>query len=255
MLSQQRRAPPAAPQSPPNPSSLLVPPPAVRPAQAEAAYTIPLPSRPATAARAVSALTVQKIGRVISAHGSAAQVELLAGPTPPRAGIGAMTKICTRTAEVIAVISALSIKPSDQVKQVLLDLVLVGELRDEGKGIRFHRGVAHFACIGDETFLAGGEDITRVYVQAELATLNVGTIYQDPSIPARPLADDLLSKHFVIGGTTGSGKSCALTCILRQALQDYCYAYVVALDLHGEYHGAFGQQAEVIGARNLHLPF
>ena len=246
-------APPRAPLPPPLPT----PPPAVRPAQAEIS-SAPAPSpisRPAPIAQAVSSLIVQKIGRVINVHGCAAQIELLAGPTPPRAEIGAMAKIRTRTAEVIAIVSALSINTSIKGEQVMLDLVLVGEIRDEGNGSRFYRGVAHFPCIGDETFLAGGDDIAKVYVQADLATLNVGTLYQDPSVPARLMANDLFSKHFAIVGTTGSGKSCALTCILSQALQNHRYAHVLILDMHGEYHRAFGQQAEVIGARALHLPF
>lgn len=214
---------------------------------------LPLAPRPAPAP--VSTLVVQKIGRVTNVQGCAAQVELLAGTMPPRAEIGAMAKIRTRTAEVIAIISALSAKPSPQGELVLLDLVLVGEIRDDGQGLRFYRGVVHFPCIGDETFLAGGEDLSRVYVQADLATLNIGTLYQDPAIPARLMADDLFSKHFAIVGTTGSGKSSALTCILRQALQAHQHAHVVILDMHGEYHRAFGPQAEVIGARDLHLPF
>lgn len=252
----------------PRPDSTTVPPPIapvpspvpqapVRQAQTAAPQpaTPFLPSRPVPAAPAVSRLTVQKIGRVINVQGCAAQIELLAGPMPTRAEIGAMAKIRTRSAEVVAIISALSINSSIKGEQVLLDLVLVGEMRDEGSGMRFYRGVAHFPCIGDEAFLAGGEDIARVYIQADLATLNVGTLYQDPAVPARLMADDLFSKHFAIVGTTGSGKSCALTCILSQALQAHGHAHVVILDMHGEYHRAFGRQAEVIGAGALHLPF
>ena len=211
--------------------------------------------RPAQPSQQVPAVTVQKIGRVISVHGCSAQIELLSGPTPPRAEIGALAKIRTRTAEVMAIISALSVKPAGQGEQVMLDLVLVGEMRVEAHSRRFHRGVAHFPCIGDEAFLAGAADIAGVYVQADMATLQVGTLYQDPSIQARLMADDLFAKHFAIVGTTGSGKSCALTNILRQALQAHRYAHVVILDLHGEYHRAFGQQAEVIGSNDLHLPF
>jgi DNA helicase HerA-like ATPase len=200
-------------------------------------------------------LPAQKIGRVINVQGCAAQIELVPGPTPTRAEIGAMAKVRTRTAEAIGIISALSVKPAPGGEKVVLELVLVGELRDEGTGLRFHRGVVHFPCIGDEASLAGGADLARVYDQTELATLNVGTLYQDPAITARLMANDLFSKHFAIVGTTGSGKSCALTCILRQALHAHHHAHVLILDMHGEYHRAFGNQAEVIGARDLPLPF
>lgn len=89
-----------------------------RTVHAEVAQSPPPATSHATTIRPVSALIVQKIGRVINVHGCAAQVELVIGPTPPRAEIGAMAKIRTRTAEVIAIISALSINTSSKGEQV-----------------------------------------------------------------------------------------------------------------------------------------
>jgi DNA helicase HerA-like ATPase len=170
----------------------------------------------------------------------------------PRAEIGSLVRIRAQNVAVIGVISGMSMQPAGtQGEKVLLDLVLVGEIQTAG----FQRGVAHFPSIGDEVFLAGSLELSVVYAQPEMATLNVGSLYQDPSVPARLLADDLFSKHFAIVGTTGCGKSSALTCILREALKNRPHAHVLVLDMHGEYHRAFGAQAEVIGARDLYLPF
>jgi hypothetical protein len=197
----------------------------------------------------------QRIGRVVSVSGCNTQVELAAqipGHSAPRAEIGSLAKIRAQNASVVGIISGMAVQPAGtQVEKVVLELILVGEVAAAG----FQRGVAHFPCIGDEVFLAGGADLAHVYAQPALATLNVGTLYQDPSVPARLLADDLFSKHFAIVGTTGCGKSSALTCILREALKDRPHAHVLVLDMHGEYHRAFGAQAEVIGAGDLHLPF
>ena len=61
-------------------------------------------------------------------------------------------------------------------------------------------------------------------------TVEVGTLYQDAAVPARLLVDDLFGKHFLIVGTTGCGKSSALSCILQSLLPDYREARVVVLD-------------------------
>ncbi len=132
----------------------------------------------------------------------------------PRGEIGSLVRIRAQTIAVVGIICGMTMQPSGaQGEKVILDLVLVGEIGPAG----FQRGVAHFPSIGDDVFLAGSSELSIVYAQPELATLNVGTLYQDPSVPARLLADDLFSKHFAIVGTTGCGKSSALTCILREA--------------------------------------
>ena len=205
--------------------------------------------------------TPQKIGRVVSVAGCTTTIELglqSVGPNASRAEIGSLAKIHTQTANVIGIISALRVQPAASMssgEKVLVELILVGELVSDGTKSCFCRGVAHFPCIGDDAYLAGRDDLAKVYVQDNLATINVGTLYQEPSVPAHLLADDLFSKHFAIVGTTGCGKSSALTCILQQALVGHPYAHVLVLDMHGEYHQAFGSQAEVIRAGNLHLPF
>ena len=204
---------------------------------------------------AAQPLPAQKIGRVVAVSGCNCQIELspaTPGATLPRAEIGSLVRIRAQNVAVVGVISGMAMQPAGtQGEKVVLDLVLVGEILPAG----FQRGVAHFPSIGDEVFLAGSLELSVVYAAPDMATLNVGTLYQDPSVPARLLADDLFSKHFAIVGTTGCGKSSALTCVLREALKNRPHAHVLVLDMHGEYHRAFGAQAEVIGARDLYLPF
>jgi DNA helicase HerA-like ATPase len=200
-------------------------------------------------------MAAQKIGRVISVLGCNAQIELVPaspGAPMPRAGIGSLVRIQAQHVAVVGVISGMTMQTAGtREEKVILELVLVGEIQ----AASFRRGVATFPSIGDQVFLAGGVDLSIVYAQPGMATLNVGTLYQDPAVPARLLADDLFSKHFAIVGTTGCGKSSALTCILREALNNRPHAHVLVLDMHGEYHRAFGAQAEVIGDGDLHLPF
>lgn len=211
-----------------------------------------MPQQPASQPQPVPA---QKIGRVIAVSGCNTQIELVAsapGAAPARAEIGSLARIRAQNVAVVGIITGMAMQPAGtQGEKVVLELVLVGEIQSSG----FQRGVAHFPSIGDEVFLAGSRELSVVYAQPDRATLNVGALYQDPAVPARLLADDLFSKHFAIVGTTGCGKSSALTCVLREALKNRPHAHVLVLDMHGEYHRAFGAQAEVIGAGDLYLPF
>ncbi|MEY4964694.1 MAG: hypothetical protein RL274_277 [Pseudomonadota bacterium] len=241
------QAMPAAPQPVAQPRPVPVAAAPVAPAAA------PIPERRAAPRPAPS--PAQCIGRVVSVSGCTTQVELaphIPGQPAARAEIGSLAKISAQDASVVGIISGMAVQPSGpRGEKTVLELILVGEIVPSG----FQRGVAHFPSIGDDVFLAGGADLAHVYSQPAMSTLNVGTLYQDPSVPARLMADDLFSKHFAIVGTTGCGKSSALTCILREALKERPHAHVLVLDMHGEYHRAFGAQAEVIGAGDLHLPF
>ena len=251
------QAQPAAALRPAAAPAVQVPPPApqpvAQPRPAPAASPAPIAAERRAAPRPAPT-TAQCIGRVISVAGCSTQIELtphIPGQPAARAEIGSLAKISAQDASVVGIISGMAVQAGQRGEKTVLELILVGEVVPEG----FQRGVAHFPSIGDDVFLAGAADLAHVYSQNAVATLNVGTLYQDPSVSARLMADDLFSKHFAIVGTTGCGKSSALTCILREALKERPHAHVLVLDMHGEYHRAFGTQAEVIGAGDLHLPF
>lgn len=249
---------PATPPIPPLPQAPQQAQPRPVPVAAPAAQPVaaaPVPAVPERrAAPRPAPSPAQIIGRVVTVAGCNTQVELaphIPGQPIARAEIGSLAKIMAQDASVVGIISGMAVVPGQRGEKTVLEVILVGEVLPGG----FQRGVSHFPSIGDDVYLAGGADLAHVYSQQLTSTLNVGTLYQDPSVSARLMADDLFSKHFAIVGTTGCGKSSALTCILREALKERPHAHVLVLDMHGEYHRAFGAQAEVIGAGDLHLPF
>src|SRR5437879_10876945 len=67
--------------------------------------------------------------------------------------------------------------------------------------------------------------------------------------------DPLLTRHFAVLGSTGSGKSCTATLILSAIAAEHPNAHIVLLDPHNEYATAFGELAEVIDVDNLQMPF
>ena len=110
-------------------------------------------------------------------------------------------------------------------------------------------------AIGDPVLFADRHDLTRVYAPPSLATIQVGTLFQDSAVPARLLVDDLLSKHFVVVGSTGAGKSCALTTVLQRVLDDHAHAHIVVMDMHNEYSLPSATRSKRINLNNFNLPF
>jgi hypothetical protein len=227
-----------------------------------------IPSSPAQLPerRGAPAAPPQRIAHIVSVSGSQA-IAVLDRPVgdpntarDPRIQIGALMKITAPTTSVVGLISAVSAPtPSMDAGSPeigLIELNLAGELIHDPatKRLAFRRGVACLPSLGDPVLFADRYDLTRVYAQPSVASIKVGSLYQDAAVPARLLIDDLLAKHFIVVGTTGCGKSSALTCILQRVLADHQYAHIVVLDVHNEYPGAFGEQAELIDPSNLHLP-
>ncbi|HEY1963222.1 MAG TPA: DUF87 domain-containing protein [Rhizomicrobium sp.] len=217
--------------------------------------------------RGVPAAPPKRIGHIVSVAGPravavlerAAQNALKADP--PRVQIGALLKITTPSSTVVGLVTAVTtpMPGGDQQSEEvgLIELNLAGEIVAAGadRRLTFKRGVTSPPSIGDPLLLVDRHDLTRVYAPPATATVKVGTLYQDPGVAARLRVDDLLSKHFVVVGSTGSGKSCALTTVLQRILDDYKYAHVVVLDIHNEYQSAFSGRVESVNLNNFTLPF
>lgn len=177
-----------------------------------------------------------------------------------RVQIGALVKIVTPTSTVMGVISAITAPmPAAEGEPQplgLIELNLAGEVvPDQSRRLTFRRGVSNLPTLGDAVLLADKHDLTRVYAPPQAASIKIGSLFQDASVPARLLVDDLLAKHFLIVGSTGSGKSSAVTCILQRLLSEHAHAHVLILDIHNEYSAAFGGLVEPINLDNFSLPF
>ncbi|MDH3473480.1 MAG: DUF87 domain-containing protein [Rhodospirillales bacterium] len=210
-----------------------------------------------------------KIGRVVSVKG-ATVIALLEAPRedqlaayiaedPDALQIGALVKMRTQDTVVFGMICGLSIPSQsfDHQQPRIVELELVGEARISGEDtpMVFHRGVSLRPTLGDNVYSTTQEDLKRVYAKPEAASARVGTICQDRSLPAFVAVDDLLGKHFAVLGTTGSGKSCAVTTMLRSILDQYRDGHILLLDLHNEYGHAFRDCAEVLGPGEFKLPY
>jgi hypothetical protein len=184
-----------------------------------------------------------------------AQSERTSNPT-----VGSLIKIPTRGSTAFGFIESLALGTGAGQGTGRADAIahvdLLGETvaSDRGGAQAFSRGISIYPVLGAPVFMATSDDIAMIYAKSNAWALNIGSLYQDPDQPAYLMSQEFLSKHSAIIGTTGSGKSCALTLILRALLSAHGNGHVVLLDPHGEYTPAFAGMAECMTPETLQLP-
>lgn len=95
----------------------------------------------------------------------------------------------------------------------------------------------------------------RIYDAGEGTTAVIGKLTQDESIDAAIHIPSMLSKHFAVVGSTGVGKSTAVSLLLHKAIAADPKLRVLILDPHNEFAAAFPQHAVTIDTDTLDLPF
>ncbi len=115
----------------------------------------------------------------------------------------------------------------------------------ESIGGVFERGISQYPTVGDAVHLVTSEGLKAIYSR-EAATINVGEIAAASGVDARLALRPLVSRHFSVVGSTGAGKSNAVT-ILLEALASAAFpaARAVIIDPHGEYGSALAHVGEV----------
>jgi len=175
------------------------------------------------------------------------------------AQIGTILKIVTHKSVVVAMVSSLRIGSTDEEGMsdgCVAQLNIMGEIttNETTRQTRFFRGVRSFPVLGEAVYNMSSAELGLIFNRENESCIEVGRLQQDNSIIAKVRIDDLLSKHFAIIGSTGSGKSCTVALVLQAILDKNPMGHVVLFDPHNEYSKSFGARAEVINQDSLDLP-
>ena len=139
---------------------------------------------------------------------------------------------------------------------ITLHVELSGEVRpDTHRGFVFSGGITQYPYIGAIAHKIRKQDLVTIYKSSDPSAITIGALSQAPDIPAVISVDSLLSRHFAVVGTTGTGKSTAVTLILHLIAKHKLNQRILILDPHNEYTSAFGSKANTITADTLDLPF
>ncbi len=153
-------------------------------------------------------------------------------------------------------------QPSD-----LIRVVLIGTFRtvDGSKTNTFKRGADSFPQIDRECYLIEGNNLQNFMglLGSELKEserLKLGTFVADSSAEAIASGDKFFQRHAAVLGSTGSGKSWAVSLLLERA-SNLDYPNIIVFDMHGEYgpltdasKGGFAKAFKIAGPGDLDNP-
>lgn len=142
---------------------------------------------------------------------------------------------------------------------MVVQLVGDGSLR-EG----FQRGVSQHPTVGDLVHLVTEADLRILYGRPkDPAYARIGSLSGAETIPALVDVNKMVSRHSVVVGTTGSGKSTTVAGLLS-ILSDpdaYSSSRIFVIDVHGEYAKALFDRGAIFrtepdsGQLPLHIPY
>lgn len=144
----------------------------------------------------------------------------------------------------------------ERTNKVLIHVELVGEIQEHGNGAAtFSTGIGDYPRMGAISHRIRAADLDAIYRSESSKTIGIGHLTQESRIEARIDLDRLLSRHFAVVGSTGVGKSSAVSLIMRKIVAARQDLRILILDPHNEFTSAFAREAVVKDATNLSLPF
>jgi uncharacterized protein len=204
------------------------------------------------------------IGRVTFCSGARATVSTAAtnvsGQTADFWAVGRLISIEVGKSRVVALVYEMRTDRAtwneDEVNSVSVHVELVGEVsEDDNGGMSFKRGVSRYPQVGAIAHKIRTNDLEIMHDLGEKSSIEVGRLTQNEGVPATVSVEDMLRKHFAVVGTTGVGKSCSVALLVRQCLAVKPELRVVLLDPHNEFASAFGNEAFLLDANTLELPY
>ncbi len=142
-----------------------------------------------------------------------------------------------------------------------MKLLLVGEQ----VGKKFERGITQFPTSGDSVHIVTIDDLEVIYGDVGNSdALSIGNISVSESLDAKIDLGKLLTRHCAIVGSTGAGKSNAVSIIIERIAQkvEFRSSRILLIDPHGEYNEALKTYSKVFKinaeeglADELYVPF
>jgi uncharacterized protein len=204
------------------------------------------------------------LGRVVACSGSRATIAAVAekGETSLTElwSVGRLISITVGRNRVVALVYSMQTASSewgeDTDNTFRIEVELMGEVH-VGPGGReeFSAGISVYPYLGAVAHRIRTADLARIYDSGQDDCCIIGKLTQDESLDATIHVPSMLAKHFAIVGTTGVGKSTAVTLLLNKAIAADPKLRVLILDPHNEFAAAFPELAVVIDPDTLDLPF
>jgi len=220
---------------------------------------------PAPVKQASPALDLPPIGIVAEIAGSGSRIQMDSGalaaisshsdPSVAMSGqVGSQVKMLVGNSWLIANVRTMK---SGEQGEVIAAIDFLGEGQRDSNGVmtNFRRGVTRYPIPGDKVLPVSTQDLRAVFAADDSPHIEIGTVYPTDDIRGALYVDQMLSKHFAVLGSTGTGKSTSVSLILHRISELSPEGHIVMIDPHGEYSAAFKDCGELFNVDNLQLPF
>lgn len=175
-----------------------------------------------------------------------------------RLHIGSVVRIKVGDNLVYGSIRSVSLETdSDGNLQPLLEMEFLAQAeRDERSGnITAQRGISSHPMPGDPVYRTSDDDLSLLFSAGGKEHFTVGTVYPTHRVPATILTEQLMTRHFAVLGSTGTGKSTSVALFVHKIVESMPEGHIIILDPHNEYRGAFSDISVEFDASNLRLPY
>ena len=204
------------------------------------------------------------LGRVVACNGSRATIAAVAeaGGTDLTElwSVGRLISISVGKNRVAALVYSMNTQSvgwgEGQDNLFRIEVELLGEVRVGPDGREeFSSGISAYPYLGAIAHRIRAADLMRIFDAGKGNSCVIGKLTQDESIDAAIHIPSMLSKHFAVVGSTGVGKSTAVSLLLHKAITADPKLRVLILDPHNEFSAAFPRHSVVIDTDTLDLPF
>ena len=206
------------------------------------------------------------LGNVVQCDGARATISAYAedadGAVTGQWTVGKMVSINLGTTRTVGLVYEIGKSDrawsSEGQNPIEVRVELIGEVRDAvepGAKPIFDRGITSYPHIGAIAHRIRSRDLQAVYDLAGRHSITIGALSQDEAITANIAIDDTLARHFAIVGTTGVGKSTAVSLLMRKSIEARPDLRILILDPHNELSASLPEYSVKVDSSTLDLPF
>lgn len=179
------------------------------------------------------------------------------------ARIGSFVIINSAGSKIVGIITSLNVQDpeklywtkiqlEDKDKQQIrtITVSLLGQLyENEHNELYFERGITIYPSLDEEIMIPTQKQLNLILNEASTNSelISIGTAYSNTDISINLNPIKLFSRHSAVVGSTGNGKSCTVTVLLRSLLKATMHTKfpICIFDINGEYGWAFKDQKDI----------
>jgi uncharacterized protein len=174
--------------------------------------------------------------------------------------VGHLITIVHGEARIVAVVCSLAAADrrwnDTEANIVHVKVELTGEIAIGANGKpEFRRGLQSYPTLGAIAHRIRSADLAAIYSFRDIPGVEIGRLSQNDEIPAVVSIGQMVGRHFAVVGSTGVGKTTAVSILLQKSIEARKNLRVLIMDPHNEYRRHFPENSVTFDSATLDLPF